>query len=136
VEADALLKMSLAGAESAAITEASTSRIPVVGQAVLGFVLPWILALVAVPLEMLLDSGRHVLASLTALALAGLGSAASVLAHATNSLSGALPNVYDVYISIPLRIERAVQDHRDDDPIVRRSKEPDTHPGVGGEGVA
>ena len=112
VEADAVLKMSLAGAESAAIAEASTSKIPVVGQAVLGFVLPWILALVAVPLEMLLDSGRHVLASLTALVLAGLGSAAGVLAHAMNSLTGALPNLYDVYISIPLRIERAVQDHR------------------------
>jgi hypothetical protein len=136
VEADALLKMSLAGAESAAITEASTSRIPVVGQAVLGFVLPWILALVAVPLEMLLDSGRHVLASLTALVLAGLGNAAGVLAHAMKSLTGALPNFYDVYISIPLRIERAVQDHRDDDRIVRRSEKPDTHPGVASEEVA
>jgi hypothetical protein len=136
VEADAVLKMSLAGAESAAITEASTSRIPVVGQAVLGFVLPWILALVAVPLEMLLDSGRHVLASLTALVLVGLSGAASVLAHTTNSLTGALPNFYDVYISIPLRIERALQDHRDDDRSVRRRKEPDTHPGVGGEEVA
>jgi hypothetical protein len=88
------------------------------------------------PLEMLLDSGRHVLASLTAFVLAGLGSAAGVLAHATNSLTGALPNCYDVYISIPLRIERAVQEHRDDDLVVRRDKEPDTHPGVSGEGVA
>jgi len=136
VEADAVLKMSLAGAESAAITEASTSKIPVVGQAVLGFVLPWILALVAVPLEMLLDSGRHVLASLTAFLLSGLGSAAGVLGHAANSLTGALPNFYDVYISIPLRIERAVQEHRDDDFGVRRREEPDTQRGVSGERVA
>jgi hypothetical protein len=123
VEADAVLKMSLAGAESAAITAASTSRIPVVGQAVLGFVLPWILALVAVPLEMLLDSGRHVLASLAALVLAGIGSAAGVLAHVTKTLTGALPNVYDVYISIPLRIERAMQEQRDAEPGARRSEE-------------
>jgi hypothetical protein len=136
VEADAVLKMSLAGAESAAITEASTSMIPVVGQAVLGFVLPWILSLVAVPLEMLLDSGRHVMVSVTALLLAGLGSAAGVFAHATKSITGAVPNFYDVYISIPLRIERALQDHRDDDPIVRRRKERGAEQGVGDEGVA
>ena len=68
--------------------------------------------------------------------LAGLGAAAGVLAHATNSLSGALPNFYDVYISIPLRIERAVQGHRDDDRIVRRSEKPDSHPGVAREEVA
>ena len=83
-----MLKMSLAGAESAAIGRGKHSKIPVIGQAVLGFVLPWILALVAVPLEMLLDSGRHVLASLTACSLlAGRGGAAGVLAHAMKSLT-------------------------------------------------
>jgi hypothetical protein len=80
VEADAALKMSLAGGGDAAVAEASTSNIPVVGQAVLGFVLPWILAMVAIPLEMLLDSGRHVLADLVALLLDGIGAIARLVA--------------------------------------------------------
>jgi hypothetical protein len=112
VEADAALKLSLAG-EGAAVAEASASRIPVVGQAVLGFVLPWILAMVAIPLEMLLDSGRHVVTQLAALALSGLGSLAHGAGHAARSLSHALPNLYDVYIAIPLRIEQVLRTQRE-----------------------
>ena len=109
VEADAALKMSLAGDQAAIVTTASSSKIPVIGQAVLGFILPWILAMVAIPLEMLLDSGRHVVASLAALLLAALGNALRVLGHALRSLLSMLPSVYDVYIAVPMRIERIVQ---------------------------
>ena len=65
VAADASLKMALAGQEGAAVTVAETahSNIPMIGQACLGFILPWILAMVAIPLEMLLESARHVMAS-------------------------------------------------------------------------
>ena len=87
------------------MTEASRSNIPMMGQAVLGFVLPWILAMVAVPLEMFLDSGRHVLAALVAALLGGVGNLCRVLAHLTHSIGQLMPNLYDVYISIPLRIE-------------------------------
>ena len=59
-EADSALKLSLSGEETRVVAETASSQIPVIGQAVLGFVLPWILAMVAIPLEMLLDSGRHV----------------------------------------------------------------------------
>lgn len=104
VEADAVLKLSLAG-EAAPILEASRSPIPVVGQAVLGFVLPWILALVAIPLEMLLDSGRHVVVSAVALAVAGLGEVARAGAYGVRALFHLLPSLYDVYVAIPLRIE-------------------------------
>jgi hypothetical protein len=75
---------------------------------VLGFVLPWILALVAVPLEMLIDSGRHVAAMLGGLALAAVGHLAAALGHLAGTLSRLLPNVYDVYIAIPLRLEQAL----------------------------
>jgi hypothetical protein len=108
VEADAALKLSLAGAEGRVVTRASTSMIPVVGQAVLGFVLPWVLALVAIPLEMLLDSARHVLASLAGFLLRAVGQTASVGATASRSLAKILAQLYDVYVSIPLRIERAM----------------------------
>ncbi len=109
VEADAALKLSLASSEGNVVTQASSSKIPVIGQAVLGFVLPWVLALVAIPLEMLLDSGRHVVASLVVLALQGLSSLAAVLAQAAQSLAKILAQLYDVYVSIPLRIERAMR---------------------------
>ena len=109
VEADAALKMSLAGDQAAIVTTASSSNIPVIGQAVLGFILPWILAMVAIPLEMLLDSGRHVMASLAALLLSAFGNALRVLGHVLRSLLSMLPNLYDVYIAVPMRIERMVQ---------------------------
>lgn len=110
VEADAVLKMALAGAGpenvGSTVSAASTSKIPVIGQAVLGFILPWILAMVAVPLEMLIDSGRHVLAAIAVAVLGTVGNIVKVIAHASQAVTTAIPNVYDVYISIPLRIER------------------------------
>jgi hypothetical protein len=108
--ADAALKQSLAGDEARLVTEASTSQIPVIGQAVLGFVLPWILATVAIPLEMLLDSGRHVAAALLVLTLQCVGLAGRAGAQLSTKLAAMLVSVYEIYISIPLRIERAVRD--------------------------
>ena len=108
VEADAALKLALAG-QDGTIAAATTSRIPVVGQAVLGFVLPWIVAMVAIPLEMLLDSSRHVLVYLAALLASGVGSLAFVAARAARALAHVLPSVYDAYVSVPLRIERALK---------------------------
>jgi hypothetical protein len=117
VEAESALKLSLAADESRLVQAASQSAIPVVGQAVLGFVLPWILALVAVPLEMLLDSGRHVLASLAVAALRFVGTIVGGAAHFFRHLTGLLTSLYDVYIAIPLRIETMLgrgKDGRDD----------------------
>lgn len=112
VEADAALKLALAGdgaGNAAAISQASQSRIPLVGQAVLGFILPWILALVAIPIEMLLDSSRHVLAWLATLALQAISALARALAHGVQAVFGLLPNLYDVYVAIPLRIEQSLR---------------------------
>jgi hypothetical protein len=108
VEAESALKLSLAGEESRIVQSASQSSIPIVGQAVLGFILPWILALVAVPLEMFLDSGRHVLGSVTVAALRLAGGIAGGVAHVSRHLTGMIANVYDVYIAIPLRIESMI----------------------------
>jgi hypothetical protein len=113
VAADAALKLSLAGAAGQIVAEPATSAVPGIGQAVLGFVLPWILALVAIPLEMLLESGRFVLANLAVLALAAVGSGARALAHAASALAGALPGAYDVYVAIPLRLERLAREARE-----------------------
>jgi hypothetical protein len=104
-EANAALVMALAGEAGRLVTEASSSRIPVVGQAVLGFVLPWVLALVAVPLEMLLDSGRHVLAMVGVFALHALASAARTFGRIFVHASAVLASLYDVYIALPLKLE-------------------------------
>ncbi len=117
VEAEAALKLTLAGEGSRIVDSASQSRIPVVGQAVLGFILPWILALVAVPLEMLLDSGRHVLASLAVVSLRFLGVIASASGHIARNLTGMTTSIYDVYVAIPLRIESVFREGRIEAPL-------------------
>ena len=75
----------------------------------LGFAWPWLIALAAVPLEMFLDNGRHVAAHASALLVGGLGSLAFVVGRTARTLSDVLPSLYDAYVSIPLRIERAVK---------------------------
>ncbi len=109
VEAGAALKFAMAGSTNQAVVQVNSSMIPVVGQAVLGFVLPWILAMVAIPLEMLIDSGRHVATALTVLLLHGLGHLSRILGHAFGYLTKVLFHLYDVYIAIPVRIERMVR---------------------------
>jgi len=119
-EADAALKLSLAGEEARLVTQASSSQIPVVGQAVLGFVLPWILAMVAIPLEMLLDSGRHVLSAAVVLLLQGLACLGRAGSHSASALAKMLTSLYEVYISIPVRIENALRGR--EQPIVRDTR--------------
>jgi hypothetical protein len=103
--ADAALKLSLAGDSERVVAQVSHSMIPVVGQAVLGFILPWILAMAAIPLEMLIDSARHVSASLLGVLLQGIANLGRMAGYGAGALEQMLLSIYDVYISIPLRIE-------------------------------
>jgi hypothetical protein len=129
--------MALAGSADVAVTEASRSQIPVVGQAVLGFILPWILAMVAVPLEMFLDSGRHVVAALVAAVLGGFGNLSRVLAHLIRSIGQLMPNLYDVYISIPLRIEGWIRGREGSPVLVAQTRSATrVEAGVGSGGAA
>jgi hypothetical protein len=108
VESASALKQSLAGVSDRSVADPAFSQIPVVGQAVLGFILPWILAMVAVPLETLISTGGHIALTVTAGILA-LGSAvARVLAHGGQYLIDAVRHVYDIYIIVPLQLERLV----------------------------
>ena len=134
VEAESALKLSLAGESSRLVQSASESMIPVIGQAVLGFVLPWVLALVAIPLEMLLDSGRHVMAWLIGLVLVTLSQFAHAAAHVIRHATGLVTNCYDVYIGIPLRIEAWVRGRRGDREHSRTSLSASGE--VRGEGLA
>jgi hypothetical protein len=101
------LMRDLASAAPAASDGLLTS-IPMIGQMVMGFVLPFALAFVAIPLESAVYSMRTVLGVFLVQALRGLG----FLLRFTGLLLKRLPKVlelaYDVLIVIPLMIERWV----------------------------
>src|SRR3954464_9964541 len=106
VESSTALKASLAGAAAAPVAQTASSRIPVIGQAVLGFILPWILAMVAVPLETMISTGGHIVLSVVA-GLLHLGGMLSRLGgHVMRYALLAARHVYDIYIVIPLQVER------------------------------
>jgi hypothetical protein len=106
VDSSSALRQSLAG--QSMVAQTASSRIPVIGQAVLGFILPWILAMVAVPLETMISTGGHIVLSAMA-GLLNLGGMLSRLGgHAMRYLFEAARHVYDIYIVVPLQIERMV----------------------------
>jgi hypothetical protein len=117
VESSTALKASLAGVKEHAVARTATSRIPVVGQAVLGFILPWILAMVAVPLETMISTGGHIVLSV----VTGLMHAGNMICrlggHGLRYFFEAIRHVYDIYIVIPLQIERIVTNGSKPSPV-------------------
>ncbi len=109
VEAEMSLMESLAGGGDGAVARATGSLIPVVGQAVLGFTLPWILAMIAVPLEMLIESGRHVVNRILVLLLYGFGLVARFIAYVLQYTILLIAHLYDTIIMIPIQIERWIR---------------------------
>ncbi|MEN8161348.1 MAG: hypothetical protein ABFS41_14860, partial [Myxococcota bacterium] len=71
----------------------------------LGFVLPWLVAAAALPLETLLHDGRHVAEMGLAGLLRGLAALAIAAGRLASALGALLPSLLDAYVSIPLRIE-------------------------------
>lgn len=107
-ETNAATTQALAGK---AVTEGSggDSQITVIGQATLGFVLPWILAMVAVPLEMLIESSQHVLSKLLILVIMMIGYLIGILGHILNTIMKAVIHIYDAYIIIPTQIGNLIK---------------------------
>jgi hypothetical protein len=58
---------------------------------------------------MLVESGRRVLGRALALAIRGAGVVLRLLGHGARTLAGALTHVYDIYIIVPLQLERLVR---------------------------
>ncbi|HEX6298452.1 MAG TPA: hypothetical protein VFZ74_17935 [Burkholderiales bacterium] len=102
------LLQTLATVPQAAVTDGWVGRIPTAGQMLLGFMLPFALAFIAIPLESLIHSGRTVggvlAASLVRIAAFALRLAGNAARHA----SRVLVNLYDVAIVVPLLVERLV----------------------------
>ena len=111
---------SLAAVQAQSPTEGWVGTIPTAGQMLLGFILPFALAFIAIPLESLVHSARTVggvlLMAIVRLAALGLRAAANLV----RNLSRLLVHLYDVAIAVPLLIER----------VAKRS------PGLEGRGTA
>jgi hypothetical protein len=98
------LTQQLAGVVAA---EAAFRWIPSVGQMVMGFVLPFALAFVAIPLESFIQSARVVVGSFLAVAMRGLASALEFLGSLCHNVGPVITHLYDFMIVVPLRLEQA-----------------------------
>jgi hypothetical protein len=114
-------------ATQAPVTEGWLSGIPTAGQMLLGFILPFALAFVAIPLESFITSARTVGGA----ALVFLARAAAVLLRVAGNffrqLSRVLVTLYDIVIVVPLLVERWAKTARA--PEVQRSARADLKAG-------
>jgi hypothetical protein len=102
------LLQSLATVPQAVASEGWVGHIPTAGQMLLGFILPFALAFIAIPLESLIHSSRTVGGVLAAAAVSMLGVALRMLANVVRRMAKVLINVYDVVIVVPLMVEHLV----------------------------
>jgi hypothetical protein len=110
------LLQSLATAPAAAAGEGWIGRIPTAGQMILGFILPFALAFVAIPLESFIHSSRTVCGVLAVDFVHVLGFALRVLGILVRLASRALLHFYDLLIVLPLVAEQLVRSVRGREP--------------------
>jgi hypothetical protein len=112
------LLQSLAAAQVAA-NEGWIGRIPTAGQMLLGFILPFALAFVAVPLESFVHSARTIGGSLLVDLVRVLAFVLRVLGNLARHTSRALLHVYDLVIVLPLLIEHLVRSLRSGEAAIK-----------------
>jgi hypothetical protein len=125
------LIQSLATVQQAVASDGWVGRIPTAGQMLLGFILPFALAFVAIPLEALIHSARTVGGVLLVMLVRSLAFVVHTLGSLVRHLTRVLIAVYDVIIVLPLLAERHLgralrgaassRADRDDVPAPRRS---------------
>lgn len=109
------LKSSLSGSVEAAVLAAAAaqktwvSNIPTAGQMVLGFILPFVMAFIAIPLESFIVSSRTVIGVVMVLSIRSLGFVMRVLSNVFKQIGTLLVHLYDVFIFLPLTIERMLR---------------------------
>ncbi len=97
------LRQSLAGAE--AVAHATRSLIPTVGQMVLGFVLPFALTFVAIPLESFIYSSRTVLGLAAMWFLRVIALVLRLIGNVAHYMGKILVSIYDLVIAPFLWVE-------------------------------
>lgn len=105
------LAQSLSGV-GAGVVEARFRWIPSIGQMILGFILPFALAFVAIPLESLIHASRTILGMLTVLALRGLRVMARISGGLALHGSRVLISLYDLSIMLPISCEKLIRAKR------------------------
>lgn len=101
------LRQSLAG--TVAVSPANR-WIPMVGQMVMGFILPFALAFVAIPLESFIHSSRTVIGTLAGAFLRFFSFALRLFGNVVRYLGEALVNIYDLLVFPHLWVEKLVRD--------------------------
>jgi hypothetical protein len=109
---DQALRQSLAAAQPAARAESWLRDIPTGAQMLLGFMLPFALAFVAIPLESFMHAARTVGGVAMVALVRVLAFVLRVLGNMVRQLCKVLTTLYDVTIVIPLLIERMVKTAR------------------------
>ena len=99
------LRQSLAAVEGG---QPVNSWIPTVGQMVMGFILPFALTFVAIPLESFISSSRTVMGFVLVGLLRGTAFLLRLMGNIASYLGELLVNLYDVLIFPPLWIEKFV----------------------------
>ncbi|MBE9573651.1 MAG: hypothetical protein IMF20_00790 [Proteobacteria bacterium] len=100
------LRHALATVETA---QPVSSWIPTVGQMVMGFILPFALTFVAIPLESFVQSSRTVFGSAVAGLLRLIGFGLRLLGNMVRYIGEFLVNIYDLLIFPPLWLENLIR---------------------------
>ena len=106
------LLQSLATVQAGGPAEGWVGRIPTAGQMLLGFILPFALAFIAIPLESLIHSARTVGGMVLITLVRGLAVLLRVLSQVVRQASRVLVRLYDVAIVVPLLAERFARQAR------------------------
>jgi hypothetical protein len=96
----------------AGATEGWVGRIPTAGQMLLGFILPFALAFIAIPLESLIHSARTVGGVFLMVLVRALALVLRIAGQAAQQATRVLIRLYDVAIVLPLLAERLVRGAR------------------------
>ncbi|MDH5545851.1 MAG: hypothetical protein OEZ43_09675 [Gammaproteobacteria bacterium] len=94
------------------VVDAEFRWIPSMGQMIMGFILPFTLAFVAIPLESFIHSLRTVLGLMGLGVLRTLSFMIRFCGNLFNNLTKVCVGLYDVLIFLPLHIEKVVINHR------------------------
>src|SRR5436190_11289784 len=105
----AALVQSLATVQSHTPTDGWLARIPTAGQMLLGFILPFALAFVAVPLESFIASARTVSGASLVLAARAAAFVLRLAGNLVRNLTKVVITAYDIVIVLPLMVEKIVK---------------------------
>jgi hypothetical protein len=103
------LVQSLSAVQHATPADGWVGRIPTAGQMMLGFILPFALTFVAIPLESLIHSARTVGGALLVNLVRAFAFFLRIVGNLARHISRLLINLYDVVIVLPLLLERGVK---------------------------